>query len=512
MTKGARKGEKPKQTGGTPKKKLFSKTKNKENYVAYAKEITTFCKRPGNRGVGLSDLAKRACEKLGFNTKSFSAVKGYIHDKKLVSAAAKAAGNKPKEPANDLLATSGQEFRNEYGFSPTSDAAGNMAKIWGHRERAAERNPGRTGNDYAEWKSNYVAAKLADTNLDTVLQEYRKEKIKECNIKHGWTDGVKPAVDLAELEKPKELRSGSPVLAEPAPSRFAEAPRARWSTEEAAALAELVEQEETTPRQIKADEPTWERIATRLRAEVAGAEYTAKQCADKAYVMGLLATAEEKLPLFQPYFVGARPPLDLAGLRRNIKCGDAARPELAKLTVPALYYLCGFCFNVGVCALYRSGGKEALIDALATAGMPACDPNDFGAEVPRVATPAFRKALAASVVSHCCVERSVAAAERALGTPADARGGPVVGSKGYKALMRRKVLKHWRDTYRPPPGVFPPWSANAEVIANAVTVAYTPHTDFDPRQDCCVCGRLFLDCGGRVFCAERRRKSEVPST
>ena len=52
------KGEKPKQTGGTPKKKLFSKTKNKENYEAYAKEINTFCKRPGNRGVGLSDLAK----------------------------------------------------------------------------------------------------------------------------------------------------------------------------------------------------------------------------------------------------------------------------------------------------------------------------------------------------------------------------------------------------------------------------------------------------------------------
>ena len=113
---------------------------------------------------------------------------------------------------------------------------------------------------------------------------------------------------------------------------------------------------------------------------------------------------------------------------------------------------------------------------------------------------------------HCAVEQSVNAAERALGTPADARGAPVTGSKGYKALMRRKVLKHWRDTYRPPPGVFPPWSANAEVIANAVTVPYTRHTDFDARQDCCVCGRLFLDCGGRVFCAERRRKTEVPST
>ena len=386
-----------------------------------------------------------------------------------------------------------------------------MAKIWGHRERAAERNPGKTTNHYAEWNANYLAAKQADANLDTVLQEYRKEKIKEWNIKHGWTDGVKPAVDVAELEKPKELRSGSPVLAEPAPSKFAEAPRARWSTEAAAALAELVEEQETTLRWIKADEPTWTRIAERLRAEVAGAEYTWRQCRDKAYNLGLLATGDERLPPMRPYFPGVSPPLDLTGLRADIKRGDAARLEFAKLTVPGLRWLCGFVFNVGVPDVL-SVNREALTDALATAGMPACDPNDFGAEVPRVATPAFAKALLKSTAAHCAVEQSVNAAERALGTPADARGGPVTGRKGYNALMRRKVLKHFRDAYRPPPGVFPPCRANAEVIANAVTVAYTPHTDFDARQDCCVCGRLFLDCGGRVFCAERRRKSEVPST
>ena len=419
----------------------------------------------------------------------------------------------PKLTGTDLLATSAKDFRNEYGFGATGDAEKTMVKIWGHRERAAERDPGKTENRYAEWTSNYAAAKQADANLDTVLQEYRKEKIKEWNVKHGWTDGVKPAVDLAELEKPTKLRkvegrARSPVLAEPAPPK-----QTRWSTEAAAALAELVEEEETTPRWIKADEPTWERIAERLRgAEVAGAEYTWRQCRDKAYNLGLLATGDERLPPFQPYFEGARPPLDLTGLRADIKRGDDARPEFAELTMMALYYLCGFCFNVGVWAIYSSGDKEALINALATAGMPACDPNDFGARVPRVATPAFRRALLASVVSHCAVEQSVNAAERALGTPADARGGPVTGRKGYRMLMRRKVLKHWRDTYRPPPGVFPPWSANAEVIANAVTVPYTRHTDFDARQDCCVCGRLFLDCGGRVFCAERRRKSEVPST
>ena len=313
---------------------------------------------------------------------------------------------------------------------------------------------------------------------------------------------MKPAVDPAELEKPTKLRkvegrARSPVLAEPAPPK-----QARWSTEAAAALAELVEEQETTLRWIKADEPTWTRIAERLRAEVAGAEYTWRQCRDKAYNLGLLATTEEILPPMRPYFPGVSPPLDLTGLRADIKRGDAARPEFAKLTVPGLRWLCGFVFNVGVPSAL-SVNREAFTDALATAGMPACDPNDFGAEVPRVATPAFRDALVASVASHCAVERSVNAAERALGTPADARGGPVTG-RSYDALMRRKVLKHFRDTYRPPPGVFPPCRANAEVIANAVTVPYTRHTDFDPRQDCCVCGRLFLDCGGRVFCAERR--------
>ena len=403
-----------------------------------------------------------------------------------------------------ILATTTDLFKHKYNFNPTGNGAHNMLMIWGHRERAAERNPGKTSNNYAEWKSNYAAAKQADANLDTVLQEYRKEKIKEWNIAHGWPNGVKPAVDLAELEKPTKLRkvegrARSPVLAEPAPPK-----QARWSTEAAAALAELVEEEETTPRWIKADEPTWERIAERLRgAEVAGAEYTWRQCRDKAYNLGLLATTEEILPPMRPYFPGVSPPLDLTGLRADIKRGDAARPEFAKLTVTALRWLCGFVFNVGVpksCLINR----EALTDALATAGMPACDPNDFGAEVPRVATPAFAKALLKSTAAHCAVEQSVNAAERALGTPADARGGPVTGRKAYNALMRRKVLKHWRDAYRPPPGVFPPWRANAEVIENAVTVPYTRHTDFDPRQDCCVCGRLFLDCGGRVFCAERR--------
>ena len=151
-------------------------------------------------------------------------------------------------------------------------------------------------------------------------------------------------------------------------------------------------------------------------AEVAGAEYTWRQCRDKAYNLGLLATTEEILPPMRPYFPGVSPPLDLTGLRADIKRGDAARPEFAKLTVAALYYLCGFVFNVGV-PLIAEINREALTDALATAGMPACDPNDFGAEVPRVATLAFYRALRASVGSHCAVEKSVDAAERALGPP-----------------------------------------------------------------------------------------------
>ena len=407
-----------------------------------------------------------------------------------------------------LLATTTDLFKHKYNFNLTGNGAHNMLMIWGHRERAAERNPGKTSNNYAEWKSNYAAAKQADANLDTVLQEYRKEKIKEWNIAHGWPNGVKPAVDLAELEKPTKLRkvegrARSPVLAEPAPPK-----QARWSTEAAAALAELVEEQETTLRWIKADEPTWTRIAERLRTEVAGAEYTWRQCRDKAYNLGLLATGDERLPPMRPYFPGVSPPLDLTGLRADIKRGDAARPEFAKLTVTALRWLCGFVFNVGVpksCLINR----EALTDALATAGMPACDPNDFGAEVPRVATPAFARALWASVGSHCNVERSVAAAERALGPPDEAlpkSGATVISGTtgaGYARLSRKEVLKHYSETYRPEPGDFPPCRANGEVIKNKVTVAYTPHTVFDPRQDCRVCGRLFLDCGGRVFCADR---------
>ena len=498
------KDEKPKKKGGAEKKKRFGKKAAPETYEADKRRITDFCERPENRDLeSVYKLTKRVCETLGFDDKSFNAVKGYINKSILGPASGKAASNKPKEPANDWLATSKLEFQNQYGFTVTGDGESNMAKIWGHRERAAERNPGKTANNYAEWTSNYAAAKQADANLDTALEEYRKEKIKEWNVKHGWTDGVKPAVDLAELEKPKELRSGSPVLAEPALS----ATCAKWTTDGAAALAELVEQEETTLTRSKAHDPTWERIAARVKAEVAGAEYTAKQCAVKAYNLGLLATAEERLPPFRPYFPGARPPLDLTGLRKDIKRGDKARPELAELTRKALRYLCGYVFNVGIYDI--EGDKEALIDALATAGMPACDPNDFGAEVPRVATPAFAKALRASVASHCAVEQSVDAAERALGPPDQAlpkTGATVISGTDNAArarLARKEVLKHYSETYRPEPGDFPPSRANGEVIKNKVTVAYTPHTVFDPRQDCRVCGRLFLDCGGRVFCADR---------
>ena len=102
------------------------------------------------------------------------------------------------------------------------------------------------------------------------------------------------------------------------------------------------------------------------------------------------------------------------------------------------------------------------------------------------------------------------AAERALGPPDQAlpkTGATVISGTDNAArarLARKEVLKHYSETYRPEPGDFPPSRANGEVIKNKVTVAYTPHTVFDPRQDCRVCGRLFLDCGGRVFCAERR--------
>jgi hypothetical protein len=544
----------PKKKGGAQKTTKFGKKAAPTTFEADGERIKDFCERPENRDPeSVQKLAKRVCETLGFDAKSLDAVRAYINRYILGPASGKAAGNKPKEPANDLLATSAKDFTDNYTFAPSGDGDSNMMRIWQYKSRAeaaearARRAPepkrslmqdssgrwpcprgcGRTftlpgiaanhgkscGNgmsgSYEERKGFWEAAKKANSNLIAELQEYRKEKIKEWNVKHGWTDGVKPAVDLAELEKPKELRSGSPVLAEPAPRLVGRATPKKWSTDGAAVLTTLVEAEETTLTKSKADEPTWERIAARVNAEVAGAEYTLEQCRNKAYNLGLLATGDERLPPFRPYFPGARPPLDLTGLRSDIKRGDDARPEFAELTMMALYYLCGFCFNVGVWAVYCSGDKEALIDALATAGMPACDPNDFGAEVPRVATPAFDRALKASVASHCAVEKSVDAAERALGPPDQAlpqSGATVISgttNAGRLRLMRKEVLKHYSETYRPEPGDFPPNRANGEVIKNKVTVAYTPHTVFDPRQDCRVCGRLFLDCGGRVFCADR---------
>ena len=294
------KDENPKRKGGAEKKKKFGKKTAPTTYEADKRRIKDFCERPENRDVeGLSKLAKTVCEALRFGDKSFDNVKNFIQRSNLVPASGKAASNKPKKLPNDLLATHPTDFRNEYGFTATGDGVTNMAKIWGHRERAAERNPGKTTNHYAEWNANYLAAKQADANLDTVLQEYRKEKIKEWNIKHGWTDGVTPAVDLVELENPTELRevegrARSPVLAEPVLPK-----QTRWSTEEATALTSLVEQEERTLTRSKADDPTWERIAARLNAEVAGAEYTWEQCRNKARWLGLLATGDELLPPFQ---------------------------------------------------------------------------------------------------------------------------------------------------------------------------------------------------------------------
>ena len=33
---------------------------------------------------------------------------------------------------------------------------------------------------------------------------------------------------------------------------------------------------------------------------------------------------------------------------------------------------------------------------------------------------------------------------------------------------------------------------------------YSEHVDFDAKQDCAVCGGLFIDLGGRVFCGYQR--------
>ncbi|CAH0378213.1 unnamed protein product [Pelagomonas calceolata] len=125
-----------KTTGGTPPKKKFGKKAAPDTYEADKKVIETFCKRRENRGLGQKDLARRACEKLGFNAMSFSAVEGYIKNAKLVSAAAKAANKKAKMPAHakiDLKTVTVKEMVKEedgyavptYPLTLTSDSSTN---------------------------------------------------------------------------------------------------------------------------------------------------------------------------------------------------------------------------------------------------------------------------------------------------------------------------------------------------------------------------------------------------
>jgi hypothetical protein len=92
-----------KTTGGSPPKKRFGKKAAPKTYEADGKAVEKFCKRRENRGLGERELARQACQKLGFNTKSFKAVQGYIHHNNLVSAAAKAAAKESQAPAHAAI-------------------------------------------------------------------------------------------------------------------------------------------------------------------------------------------------------------------------------------------------------------------------------------------------------------------------------------------------------------------------------------------------------------------------
>ena len=103
----------PKKKGDAQKTTKFGKKTAPTTYEADGKRIKDFCERPENRNPeNVLALAKRVCETLGFTDKSLAAVDGYIRRNGLGPASGKAAGNKPKESANDLLAT-----------HPTEDAA-----------------------------------------------------------------------------------------------------------------------------------------------------------------------------------------------------------------------------------------------------------------------------------------------------------------------------------------------------------------------------------------------------
>ena len=282
---------------------------------------------------------------------------------------------------------------------------------------------------------------------------------------------------------------------------------ADWSGEATAALTAAVDEEATTPTWAAADQLVWERIASTVKAKVDGATCTWEQCRTKANHLGLL---KPEVPLAHMYHPKLPPhKVDLDGLPPHVPRGRAARDEFMALSMVSLCWLMGFAYNMYVPVYWETSRKQEVVDALMAAGMCPCDPSDHGVELPYLKTPAFTRARQTTHLQSINRERSHIAYARAMGPASQQRGhggGPISGSDGagYARLATKRVLFKFAGDFRPRLGEHPPKKYHSEVIEYYTTCTFSRHDDFDADQDCAICGGLFIDRGGRVFCGYQR--------
>ena len=337
-------------------------------------------------------------------------------------------------------------------------------------------------------------------------REPADEEIKKKAWEHSAVRWAAYRAKVARTGGARTLRGARSAVS--TAGRTSPTERARWDDEAAATLTTLVNAEETTPTRLrsKASVPIWERIASAVNAKVVGAAYTAEQCSEKAYRLGLLTPELPDPHLYHPDLPAHKPNLD--GLPKDVPRGRDARDAFMALPMVTLYWLMGFVYNAYIPVPHEKNRKE-VVDALVAAEMCACDPSDHGVELPYLKPPAFTRAFNTKQLQRIAADRSNAALERAMGPPSKRRGlhgGPISGrdQAGYARLSMSRLLKMFSLEFAPRLGEHPTGRFYSEVIEYFTTCKYSEHVDFDADQDCAVCGGLFIDLGGRVFCGYQR--------
>ena len=333
------------------------------------------------------------------------------------------------------------------------------------------------------------------------------EEIKKKAWAHGARRWAAYRAKAARTGGARTLRGGRQAVSAAARTKF-KAAYVGWPGGEAvAALAAAVADEETTPTWAAADQETWERIARKVNAKIDGAEYTWKGCRSKAKDLKLLETELPRAVAYHPDLPPHKPNLD--GLDEDVPRGSEARNAFMALPMDALNFLTGYCYNCYMPEMRTEKHREAAVELLVAAEMCACDPNDRGASVPYLKTPAFKQAQKLIQLRRMAADRSNAALERAMAHPSKRRGrhgGPISGSDkaGYARLTMSRLLKLFSLEFAPRLGEHPPNRFYSEVLEYFTSCKYSKHDDFDAKQDCAVCGGLFIDLGGRVFCGHQR--------